>query len=264
MFLRILISSIFLSGCHQTKTNSANLDHFFTDSKRVKLTSSDWEYHSVLNMNGCTAFWVKNNKNVNLVITARHCMDYKVTEACQNGLFFNDASKLHKVAKCNRVVIAQNDSDIAMVEVNLLNPLPSGFQQISLRLSSYILAANSNLEMIGFPADSMMHGNIAKTFNCVNRSTDPNQNSTDKNHSADRAVMHNCTTWGGNSGGPILMAGTDIVFGIPATYRRDRDSNNPADSRTMDRSELAALDLIAYFVQYHKATLDAWGVDIYK
>ena len=80
----------------------------------------------------------------------------------------------------------------------------------------------------------------------------------------DRQLMHNCSTWGGNSGGPMLKAGTNIVFGLPSTYRTSSDSAHASDSSTMNADELARLDLVSYFVLDHAETLAAWGVDIYR
>ena len=49
----------------------------------------------------------------------------------------------------------------------------------------------------------------------------------------DRSALHNCSTYGGNSGGPMIAEGTRIAVGLPFTYQPgDYDRRDPNDRAT--------------------------------
>jgi hypothetical protein len=119
--------------------------------------------------------------------------------------------------------------------------------------------------MIGFPT-TPFNSKITKTSNCSTRSSIaerlPSNSVNYSQRSRDMHVKHNCSVWGGNSGGPMVKAHSNIAIGLPATYRRDRGESRPSNSNTTTASELASVGVISGFVQDHRATLEEAGVDI--
>jgi hypothetical protein len=49
--------------------------------------------------------------------------------------------------------------------------------------------------------------------------------------SEDQTFRHSCSTFGGNSGGPMLVEGTRIVVGVPDEYSESSSPDSPLDER---------------------------------
>lgn len=81
-------------------------------------------------------------------------------------------------------------------------------------------------------------------------------------HHQDREIFHNCTTWGGNSGGPILTADSRLALGLPAVYFPDHNASNPIPSDWADGRYMGRMDLIPGFIMDHEQTLRNGGVVI--
>jgi hypothetical protein len=115
--------------------------------------------------------------------------------------------------------------------------------------------------MIGYPADedpqTARRGKLTTTENCwVLKSSVPSL--YDDPHLADHSSLHNCTTYGGNSGGPMYIEGSLDAIGLPFTYAPDdytrRDPN--------DLSTAADLAQMADFVGTFRSQLTEAGVVI--
>lgn len=241
-------------ACQPPSTSTP--ENIFTESSREHIDKTDPLYHSVVRFDGCTAFWVDSGYDDNhLLMTSRHCSKYQITKACYEGLDFYDPTGKEVVATCKSVIISDQGSDHALLEVT---PVTSR-TRYRLYLASQVPPTNMALEMVGFPGGAM-RGNLMRTSNCRVRTNRPQIAYGNYETSEDRFVFHNCSTWAGNSGGPMLKVGTQIVYGIPASYDRSHDETNPIPSNTPDHTKLARMYLMSDFVRKHRKILEDWGV----
>lgn len=149
------------------------------------------------------------------------------------------------VGYCKRVVAKNDYNDFMIIEIGFNSKkIENRIRESAhfLRLADFIPPDGTKLKMLGHPADSERQGQPTVTENCYIQ----NQNrpigkeySTDEiaalnKKSSPRTALgeekrnlfmlnaeklgHNCSTYGGNSGGPILIAGSDIVIGLPGGY----------------------------------------------
>ncbi|MCI5127689.1 MAG: hypothetical protein D3907_04135, partial [Candidatus Electrothrix sp. AUS3] len=113
--------------------------------------------------------------------------------------------------------------------------------------------------MIGYPSDPYATGGIMITENCWVQSSSVRNpyrgTSYWDNGMQDEVFTHNCTTYGGNSGGPMIGEGTNVVFGMPYAYRPD-DFNERSSSESTSAADLAD------FIRSHRRTLDQYQVAI--
>jgi len=130
-------------------------------------------------------------------------------------------------------------------------------------LYPYLPPARTRLVMVGYPADddpsTARRRMLTVTENCWTAGgavVSPYFNSKEYPGSNDWSQHHNCTTYGGNSGGPMYSEGTRLVVGLPFTYIRD------VYTRTDDDDATAALALMADFVSVHAIELKAAGIAI--
>ncbi len=251
--------AIFLSACDHYPSPTLNYVHIFTHAQRTSVAADDPLYHSVMSFRGCTAFWVKNTAERYLVMTARHCVNYRMTDACKNGLEFYEPTGTQIVATCKNVLIAAEGSDFALLEVR---PTSALTQLTPLQLSARAPTLNTRLELIGFPGDSTRR--LTRTGNCMVRSAKPQTYKNDYEHVNDKQLLHNCSTWAGNSGGPILKENSNVVLGMPTSYRLDRSESSPSPSDTRDDNELARMGLMSVFVHNHQHKLKSFGITVYS
>ena len=109
--------------------------------------------------------------------------------------------------------------------------------------------------MVGYPADQYRRAKLTTTENCWILQAD-----TASPHSrhVDRSARHNCTTYGGNSGGPMIAEGSDIALSLPFT-------SAPGDYRMRDADLVSTSSHMAKmsdFVRAHRSKLVAEGVVI--
>jgi hypothetical protein len=249
-----LVGALFFLGACKTTTNSSDPTHFFEQSRRRAPT--DAEQANILNMNGCTAFFLKNTTDKLYAMSARHCLgNIPPEDWCGFAPLLRTEDDLH--FRCKHIVATQPDRDLMIFEVEYSgenNP----DRLVEIKESGYTLAAfepelEARLLMIGYPADKFNSGKILVTENCwILQSTRPSPYPD----MIDLSASHNCTTYGGNSGGPMILEGTEIVIGLPFTYTRDdylqRDATNP--SRT------GSLALTSEFVSLFASELAEAGI----
>lgn len=206
-------------GSHHEETSALN--KFFVNSLRRDANESE-KGLVVRTPKGCAAFFIKNNQNKTILGSARHCFDHKITEWCNTGGPLVD--NFGNQGKCERIIAADTTHDFAIFSAKFPY-IPSADQ--TLTLTTFEPKIGTNLKMIGYPADKYRAARLTVTENCwilKSSVTSPHLNMRD------RSSLHNCTTYGGNSGGPMIVSGTSFVVGLPFTYAPNdynlRDSQN--------------------------------------
>ncbi len=249
-----LVLAIFCLSCLSCKVRqqtSESLSQFANSRRRL---ATDEELRPILNFYGekgeCTAFLVKNSQNRTLVMTARHCNDYSITRWCKNRGRVTTADGKSE-GFCKGVVAAHHTRDIALIEVDGFQPAADG-----LSLAGFAARIGTRLQMIGFPSDPVADNRPTVTENCwLQKNDDQSGNHPDGNR--DQKGRHNCTVYGGNSGGPMLIESTDIVVGLPSTYTPEDFVQRPPNTEY-----LAYMDLMEDFVNQHFQALVDHGVSI--
>ncbi len=186
----------------------------------------------------CTAFFIKNNKNKILMATARHCADYKFTEACEKQKFRLElATDRNLIGRCRGIIVGGNQDDLIIFEADFKKDIRRQIKPLTLGYNTP--PKNTKLRMIGYPGDKFRKGRLTVTENCwINdgrrtvefsdldekaRKAYPtfktsNEKALLQSYISSTILYSNCTVYGGNSGGPVLLEGTNIVIGLPAAY----------------------------------------------
>ncbi len=224
--------ALILVGCPLFADSSVN---YFSNSTRRAATSV--EAGHVVRAGKCTAYFVRNSANKVYVGSARHCFGMSANEWCKTGIFEDGEGN---TAACKGVVASDLGRDIVFLEADFKKPPKQTF-----RLASFEPPAKSRLVMIGYPCDSDRQCALTVTENCW--VIQPGVPSPHK-MMFDRSALHNCMTWGGNSGGPMVLEGQDAVVGLPFTYL----PNDLAQSKHADSSSAAHLAEMADFVRAHR------------
>lgn len=207
---------------------------------------------------GCTGFFVANTKDKFLLATARHCYNYKINEACSSDqIRVLPSGKMHGrfVGSCQKVAVASEKDDIAIVELNILdtNEQPASqelLQEVKqfytrLNLAAYEAPVWFRLKMLGYPSDEGRKSQATVSENCWmmpenskiavqaipeadrdqrfkdwqrNRPQDTEEQRQINAKLKMKLRKYNCSVYGGNSGGPILMSNTLDFIGMPRTY----------------------------------------------
>lgn len=250
--IAISFSFILLTECVSEKEDNLEVatvaenrkGDFFQNSRRRVADPSDIEsIAKFMPPIGCAAFFVANQDNRPLVVSAQHCNHFDLQSWCENGGSIKSL-KTEKVTKCRRIIAGDNQHDIVLFEVDLTDNVPPG-----LTLTSYLPSPGTRLKMIGFPVDPTAENKAVVTENCWLKMND---GGTDEDHDGnrDKKGRHNCTTYSGNSGGPMLIEGISEVIGLPSRYTKD-DFNN----RSPDTDNLCYVDLMFDFVTTHLTEL---------
>lgn len=228
---------------------------FFENSVRRDATGSEASRVAKLTTSQCAAFFLESTTTKTFVATARHCVEFAITSWCESDGKLEDNQG--RAGRCVRVVAADVNHDIAVFEADLLHPAGDA----TLRLASYAPSANTKLVMIGYPADedptTARRGKLTTTVNCWTLGdTVPSPYAGQDDKTLDKSLRHNCTTYGGNSGGPMVVEGTREAIGLPFTYMPD-----DYQRRSATNLETAAyLALMADFTSVHRSELTSAGI----
>lgn len=243
-----------VSSCKRRAPSDSEAKDMFANSRRRVATTAELAFMGAMpsgNMKGCAAFFVENSGGKNFLGFARHCVDFKVTDWCNGGGKIQDrASGVEQT--CKRVVAADSNHDIVLVELSGSHP------GAKVRLAAYKPSAGTRLKMIGYPADQFANNGDIVSENCwLLVPHQEGQNAGNSPGNNDAQGRHNCSTYGGNSGGPILVEGTSEVIGLPSTY-----SPNDFVQRDPNTENLSYLDSMWDFVATFKTKLVQEGVTL--
>lgn len=252
---------------------------FLTRNTVRRSPRSEDESSAILKVGmGCTGFFVANRQDRLIIGTARHCVRYEITERCKaRSLNVTTANGKHE-GYCKGVVAASVKDDLALIEVEFPDAGEELRNEISfLKLAAYVPRPWNRFKMIGYPADHVRKGALTVAENCWdNTAFGTDWMTGEKNAEGPRGptdyhgypgatggpegmlrplhLYHNCSTYGGNSGGPIILEDTDEVVGIPDSYDSKRVVHGPRES--------AAYEASAGFVNRNRRALRNAGVII--
>jgi len=188
----------------------------------------------------CTSFFIKNDQNKLFLATARHCTGYKFLEACNKKEFkLHFASDMNITGQCKSIVVGYINDDLIIFEAEFNVNISKIITPLTLTYNTPPL--KTRLQMIGYPGDKWRKGQLTVVENCwINdgnrtisyndlddevkealKNSAGNKNKNDTNMGlllSAKQLYHNCSVYGGNSGGPIILEGTHYVLGLPSSY----------------------------------------------
>lgn len=234
----------------------------------------------------CAGFFTENSNKDFLITTARHCAYYYFTEACQQGKVSIVTESGGFKGVCSEVVASDHGTDIVTFRARFDADQSAriGASIAFLRLKAGDPDIGTALKMLGYPADPDRGTRATVTENCWINANNPDDSSAwsyytkserlqiieeskkggslsslpadysqRQNRISTQYLGHNCTTYRGNSGGPMLVAGTDMVVGLPANY-------SPGMFRGLPSSASEYMYRMSEFVVNNRASLQAAGV----
>ncbi|MGE0171958.1 MAG: trypsin-like serine protease [Oligoflexales bacterium] len=254
IFSFVCLSTFLAHAISCKREEASEAKQFFENSSRRD--PRDDEKLNILKLDLCTAFLVKNTSGKYFGMSAQHCLlGVKAAEWCASKPLLHSESGRGTFA-CKQVIASEPTRDIMIFELNLSSPGTNENVNAGLTLAGFVPAKDTRLKMIGYPADKFNNGKIQVTENCwIVKSPLPSplMGALD-----DLSANHNCTTYGGNSGGPMLQEGTDVVIGLPFTYAPDVYTPNDA----LKTKSLAWLALVSDLVSKFRDKLVAEGIVI--
>lgn len=244
------------------------------------------------NIRRCAGFRVLQKNNRFFIASARHCLNYREKQACDNNFIkIVPIPKIEAsyVGSCKKIIISSESDDLFVMEINITQHEMPGFYSSSFlelypgfKLAGYQPNVSTPLQMFGFPLDSLRGGAPTVTENCevlpadsrdgiFHLSPEEQQKLIDKSEKNLREtpietlvlmnkinivkIKHNCSVYVGNSGGPIRIQGSHDIIGIPSDYWDGMLTSVP-------KSYSRAMESVPEFVKRHRKILDAEGVEI--
>jgi hypothetical protein len=249
--LLTLISSCGKESSDQNALKIIPSHIFYENSKRKTIELNSYMASGLAKVKGCAGFFLKNSNDKNYLATARHCFQYKATEWCKDGEV-TDVYNNNKL-KCIKIAIGDAGHDLIILELQS----SKRDRNNDFLLADFQINQNIALSMMGFPADPYNENTSLKsTENCWVKNPlvksaffGPLAISAKVN---DKVFSHNCSTYGGNSGGPMFIMGTRVAVGIPDTYVVGAFGNESRD----DLSKMSQGILIAEFVNDFRNDLE--------
>lgn len=214
----LFLTSISACKFNSDQNNGASDFKYLNENSRRRLATPE-EVTNIYRLktfggNTCTAFAVQNADKKPIIFTARHCMNYKPSEWCKEVAEISSADG-REIYKCQEIIFNPLDSDFAAMLLD--KPLPSeGFQ-----VANFDPAAGQRLQTIGFPSDwyaKSLQGPVV-TENCwLAQGSRRPIDVVVPMKPIPMALPHTCATYGGNSGGPMILENSNIVVGLPASF----------------------------------------------
>lgn len=210
----------------------------------------------------CSAFFVSNSQKQALLMSANHCFQGKIREQCQAGNLWVFDHQDRPLGYCQETLIENQHHDMVLFKMKVL---PDVYLPQGLSLAKYDPRPGLALKEIGFPSDRFRNSKITVSDNCwVLKApyryafVPPRWDTPAGRGLTTRLVAHNCSTYGGNSGGPLIQVGSTTVMGLPDSYFLDDFTLYSAQGSSVV-SEMAVM---SDFVLEHESTLKALGVKI--
>lgn len=224
----------------------------------------------------CTGFFVKNRDNKPLVATARHCAQYDLTLACKDRRVSITTQFGAHSGVCRKTVVSVDHLDMAIIEVRIPNWRTVSREIDFLELSEQAPRVGTEVKMLGYPGDR--NGQFTITENCAitdgrlvefkdypaadqqayyvwrgNRPDDPEVVRRSNLIVGRRDAFNNCSVYGGNSGGPIIISNSNVALGMPTAYWPKMPTPQPSTRST-------SMDTTARFIRDNRAKLIEEGV----
>jgi hypothetical protein len=213
--LNLLIASLLFS----TFAHADQIEMFSANSRRVTIAKTETKAIGFAKIGGCTGFFVKTtDTNKTFVSSSRHCFKYDAPTWCKTG-----TARIHATSeeiKCLGVAAGTQTHDTILFEFQNIPRDRSG----DFSYSNKMPAKGTRLEMIGYPKDGFLTDRtvdtLITTHNCkIVAITATNLYTNIPEVIDDKVFRHDCSTYGGNSGGPMMIEGTRTIVGIPDQYR---------------------------------------------
>lgn len=282
----LFLAFVYSGPLHSSPLQAVN---FFENSQRRDLEADKkrWVLRAVKKgqKKRCSSFLVENTQNRWFVATGKHCFDDAMEKQClEKNVEFLPANRsgVSFVGRCQNVIIEDPRDDIVIVEIEILNrhrkrasnqlkqKLRENYQ--ALRLSSYIPPVGFRLQLLGFPRDRIRQGEATISENCwvmppgsptpiqVIPQTEWDQEYLDfyrqrSPSETPHLLGHNCSVYGGNSGGPIILENTLDVIGLPSSYYPGLYAEAPSTTSH-------SFDEMYLFVKKHRTLLEQNGIVI--
>jgi len=215
MILSLLLAGMSLSSF----AGIDDIDLFSANTRRETLSKNSPKAIGFVKIGGCTGFFVETSHATrSFVSSSRHCFEYDAPAWCKTG-----TAKIHSTGqqiKCLGVAAGDETHDTIMFEFQNISRDRSG----DLSYSKTMPPKSTRLEMIGFPKDGYLTDSSLDTLITSHNCRVVNPGGTNIYTSVpevidDEVFLHDCSTYGGNSGGPMMIEGTLVVVGIPDQYR---------------------------------------------
>lgn len=229
-------------SCQKQAMISSSTKNLFQNSLRRDAFPAEAS-HVVSLDTGCTGFFIENTSGKVLVGTATHCMHYKMDDWCQAGKFKDNDGH---TGQCDKIEVTDPESDLVIFSAKDFDA-----QAITkpLRLAAYQAQSHDSLIMIGYPGDENKRGRLTVTEHCwVLQNHLPSPYPAEMPQLHDVTFTHNCSTYGGNSGGPMILRGTYDVVGEPYTYIPNNLVLFPDDGQYFAAS---AADMSQFVARHH-------------
>jgi hypothetical protein len=213
--LNLLFSAVlFASFAH-----ADSIEIFSANSRRETIAQDAPKAIGFVKIGGCTGYFIKStDTSRSFISSARHCFKYDAPTWCKTG-----TAKIHstgQVLKCLGVAAGDETHDTVLLEFeNTIRDRSGDFSY-----ANAIPAKGTRLEMIGYPKDGYLTDRkvdtLITTHNCkVVATSGSNIYTNIPEVINDKVFRHDCSTYGGNSGGPMMIEGTRTVIGIPDQYK---------------------------------------------
>lgn len=270
--LGLCLSVLSFVGCgeglqHLTEASEAKL--MFEQAQRVDASEQEMNRFALMLLldeqggviGRCAASWIASERYSDLFQSANHCTRYQPYAACSRiQIHLPEAANQGKltnstrIGRCKEIKFASDNSDYLFFRITVDRPqLLNGMQQ--LYWSSTTPAVNTPLVSYGFPSDSERSRRATRTANCEVLKTDSVETWSDyleerfngnipsdwqeASQRTDPRFEHNCSTYSGNSGGPLVIANSRIIVGMPSDYLRE-DAWQRSVERVEGRSNTGA------------------------
>jgi hypothetical protein len=165
-----------------------------------------------------TGWWLKGPEGKYFIASAQHVFSYgDLDRKCSMGEILI-VSHDGFTGRCKKVIAADKNGDFVIFEISFKGLFSESKPNIKpLRLASFMPDLGTRLKLIGHPSDPKHNKQQTITENCWVKAYQPTGSPWPDTNTftfpKGSWVEHNCSAHTGNSGGPVIMEGTDIALG---------------------------------------------------